>query len=145
MASKNKNLLKPEILTICDYATISQEGKLSILGIFDQIYVTQFPAQHLRMFVVSSLTGLAGSSHTITLRLIDPLKEEKIKQEMKVVIGPNGKASLLAELGNLPLPVAGEYTIEIKEATVIGSVKFSVFKTSQGGVNPSPSNKENLN
>lgn len=35
--------LHTEIITLCDYALISREGKLSISGIFDELRVQKFP------------------------------------------------------------------------------------------------------
>ena len=36
---------------ICDYATVSQDGKLSVLGIFGQINAAQVPVIHAQMFL----------------------------------------------------------------------------------------------
>lgn len=40
---------------LCDYATVSQEGKLSILGIFTNINAAKFPATHPQMYLAFDL------------------------------------------------------------------------------------------
>jgi hypothetical protein len=40
---------------LCDYATVSKEGKLSVLGIFSTISVSQIPARHAQMFLAFEL------------------------------------------------------------------------------------------
>lgn len=40
---------------LCDYATVSQEGKLSVLGIFTNINVTKIPATHPQMYLAFDL------------------------------------------------------------------------------------------
>ncbi|MEX2181653.1 MAG: hypothetical protein WD771_06390 [Gemmatimonadaceae bacterium] len=37
---------------LCDYATISREGKLSVMGMFDQIASAQVPVVHPLMYLV---------------------------------------------------------------------------------------------
>jgi hypothetical protein len=121
-------LLKLKLFTLCDYANLSQDGKLSVMGIFDQIFINDTPSQHPRMFVVAVLEGLPNEHKHLKLIISDPLGQENIKQELKVTLGPNGMANLLAELGNLPLPTTGEYTIKLMDSVTLGKIKFSVFK-----------------
>jgi len=43
---------------LCDYASVSREGKLSLNGIFENINVRAFPAQHPLMFAVANISGV---------------------------------------------------------------------------------------
>ncbi len=40
---------------LCDYATVSREGKLSVLGIFSQIHAAQVPLVHAQAFLAYEL------------------------------------------------------------------------------------------
>ena len=40
----NKQNLHTEIIALCDYASVSREGKLSINGIFDEFRPVNLPA-----------------------------------------------------------------------------------------------------
>src|SRR3989338_9331554 len=55
--------LSVNLFVICDYALVSQEGKLSINGIFDNIYTEQTPSIHPQTFIVLSLKGKPLSEH----------------------------------------------------------------------------------
>ncbi len=47
--------MKISFAHICDYATVSREGKLSVLGIFTNINVAKFPATHAQMYLAFDL------------------------------------------------------------------------------------------
>ena len=44
-----------DFAVIADYALVDQAGKLSVLGIFQHIWVQQFPAMHPRLHLVLRL------------------------------------------------------------------------------------------
>src|SRR5437899_4423325 len=46
-----------DFAVIADYALVDQAGKLSVLGIFQHIWVQQFPATHPRLHLVLRLKG----------------------------------------------------------------------------------------
>jgi hypothetical protein len=124
--------LSTEIFTLCDYATVSREQKLSVIGIFDQFYVANVPTNWPKMFLVAVLSGETNKEYEITLKIIPPGKTEQNfpDKDLKVTLGPNGKANLITELVNFPLPLAGAYKVEILEQSKkVGSLEFKVNKT----------------
>ena len=124
--------LKTEIFTLCDYATVSREQKLSVIGIFDQFYVASVPTQWAKMFLVAIIAGEPNKEYDITLKVNPPLKTETKfpDKQLKVTLGPNGRANLITELVNFPLPHAGTYTFQLKEdKTLVGELEFKVNKT----------------
>ncbi len=54
---------------ICDYASVSREGKLSIMGIFENINARVFPVHHPLMYVVANAAGL-NSGDRFTCELV---------------------------------------------------------------------------
>ncbi len=124
--------IKTEIFTLCDYATVSREQKLSVIGIFDQFYLANVPTNWPKMFLVAVLSGEPDKEYDITLRIIPPGKVEQgfPDKELKVTLGQNGKANLITELVNFPLQLAGTYRVEITEGKdTIGTLEFKVNKT----------------
>ena len=124
--------LSTEIFVLCDYATVSQEQKLSLIGIFDQFFVANLPTSWPRMFLVAVLKGDPGTEYPLTLKLIPPEKTEQEfpDREIKVTLGQNGKANLMTELVNLPLPLAGIYRVELaSKEEKISQLEFRVNKT----------------
>lgn len=127
--------LKLELLLLCDYAILSKENKLSLLGIFDQIYVEKVPSQHLKMYLVGVLKGEPSSEVIIKFSIKDPQKNEILKTpELKIRFGENGLANLINEFGNFPIKEVGSYLIEVFTSdTKLGESKFVVLQV--GGKN----------
>lgn len=62
------------LAALADSANISQEGKLNILGEFNQIYATSLPAQHSAMSLVLRLEAGPveyGQEKHVEIRLVD--------------------------------------------------------------------------
>ncbi|MCR4324623.1 MAG: hypothetical protein NUV69_02965 [Candidatus Curtissbacteria bacterium] len=124
--------LTTEIFVLCDYAMVSREQTLSILGIFDQFFVTDLPTSWPKMFLVAVLVGDAGKEYDILLKLTPPQETDQSfpDKELKVALGPNGRANLITELVNFPLPLTGTYKVEIlTEGQKVGGLEFKVNKT----------------
>jgi len=49
--------VKIDFAVVADYALVDQYGKLSVLGIFQHIWVPQFPALHPRLHLVLRVKG----------------------------------------------------------------------------------------
>src|SRR5919204_3250104 len=47
--------MRLSLALLADYANVSHDGKLNIMGIFGQIHAPQFPAVHAQMHLVLSL------------------------------------------------------------------------------------------
>jgi hypothetical protein len=109
-----------QLALVCDHAIIDQHGKLSVLGIFDRIWVERFPAIHPRLHLVLRLKGRRTEvgDHTVLIQLVDDAGREILRGEGNVQIGepPAGivdieAAAVLAF--DVPLEKAGVYTFEI--------------------------------
>lgn len=113
-----------------DYALVDQAGKLSVLGIFQHIWVQQFPAMHPRLHLVLRLKGKRTEvgEHQVQIRLLDESGTE--------ILGGNGVVNFAEppagvmdiEAGailvfDVPFPHAGAYRFEI---TIDGVQKAAV-------------------
>lgn len=124
--------LTTDIFVLCDLASVSQEQKLSIIGIFDQFFVANLPATWPRMFLVAVIRGDAEKEYPITLKLTPPEKTENSfpDKEFTIKLGQNGKANVMTELVNFPLQVAGIHKIQLLDGKeVIGELQYKVNKT----------------
>ncbi len=111
-----------DLALLADAATIDATGKINILGIFDRISVSQFPAQHGRISLVLRLT--AGTSevgtHEMEIRLSDPNGAEvlSLNGEMQLVGGPGAGAGIrvphVLNLDGLVFPGPGRYSFDVK-------------------------------
>jgi len=114
----------------CDYAIIDQHGKLSVLGMFERIWVERFPVVHPRLHLVLRLKGRRTEigDHPVQIRLVDDLGHEVLRGDGAVQIGEPPAGVVEVEAGavlafDIPLERAGTYTFEIAvdghlEATV---------------------------
>lgn len=124
--------LTTDIFVLCDYATVSQDQKLSIIGIFDQFFVANLPANWPRMFLVAVVRGEANEEYQITLKLTPPQKTQNDfpDKDFTIKLGQNGKANVMTELVNFPLQIAGVHKIQLMDGKdVISSLEYRVNKT----------------
>ena len=65
---------------VCDYALVDRFGKLSIMGIFEQLWIARFPAVHPRVHLVLRLKGKRTEvgKHTVRIRFLNDNEEEII-------------------------------------------------------------------
>jgi hypothetical protein len=109
------------LAVLADYANVSREGKLNIMGIFDRIFARQLPGQFPPMQVVIRLEAHyaeMGREHTIQIQLRDPDGETlfDINGSFTPVGGEVGETAPLnhiISLGNLPLHKPGGHTVVI--------------------------------
>ncbi len=118
----------------CDYALIDQHGKLSVLGIFERIWVERFPAVHPRLHLVLRLKGRRTEigDHPIVIRLVDDAGREVLRGDGAVQIGEPPAGVLEVEAGavlafDVPLERPGTYTFEIAvDGTLQATVPIAV-------------------
>jgi hypothetical protein len=109
-----------KLAVLADYANVTAEGKLNILGIFDRIAVAEFPAAHPQMHLVLRLEAHPAErdrTHDVELRLHGPDGETvfEVKGELEAH-GPPGQAiatNQILTLSNLQLARPGGYTFVI--------------------------------
>jgi len=109
-----------DFAVLADYALIDQHGKLSVLGMFQNIWVPAFPAVHPRTHLVLRVRGLRTEigSHQIRIRFVDESGTEHLGGDGTVEFGepPAGVTQLEAGavlVFDVPLPHPGTYWFEI--------------------------------
>ena len=119
-----------DFAVIADYALVDQAGKLSVLGIFQHVWVQQFPAMHPRLHLVLRLKGKRTEigEHQVQIKLLDEQDNEVLggNGAVNVAEPPAGVTDIEAGailVFDVPLPHAGAYRFEI---TVDGETKAAV-------------------
>ena len=109
-------------LLVADYANITQDGKLNVMGIFTNISAQNFPAVHPEMYLVAQLTASSfeyGRDCEIIVKLIDEDASEELanfKQSVKVPTGERGQKvplNLILKLVHIQFPRPGTYEFGI--------------------------------
>lgn len=109
-----------DFAVLADYALIDQQGKLSIIGIFQHVWVTAFPTVNARTHLVLRVKGRRTEigSHSIRIRFVDDGGQELLGGEGTVQFGEPVAGVTELEAGavlvfDIPLPRAGQYAFEI--------------------------------
>jgi hypothetical protein len=108
--------MQVKLAVLADYANVTGDGKLNILGIFDRINLLQIPAAHPQMHLVLRLDAHAAEldrSHAVEIRLHDPDGNTIFEVQGEIV--PHGEAgqpvstNQILTLNNLQLEKVGNY------------------------------------
>lgn len=109
-----------DFAVLADYALVDQHGKLSVLGIFQHVWVERFPAVHPRTHLVLRVKGhrLEVGSHAVRIRFKDEAGNELLGGDGTIAFAepPPGVSEM--ESGavlvfDVPLPQPGRYAFEI--------------------------------
>jgi hypothetical protein len=115
---------------LADYANVTAEGKLNILGIFDRITVQELPAVHTQMHLVLRLeasTADQNRSHNVEIRLQDP--EGRSLLDVRGDLVPHGvpgrpsATNQILAFNNVQLATAGVHAFVV---SVDGSLRAEV-------------------
>ncbi len=106
---------------LVDYANISREGKLNILGIFDTLWVISFPATHPQMQLVINFEASRAEEGKekkveVQFRDSDGNKLNSISGKLKVPKGESGqpiKMTHIIVINNLLIEKPGHYEFNI--------------------------------
>lgn len=110
-----------DFAVVCDYALIDQYGKLSVMGIFQHIWVSQFPTVHPRLHLVIRLRGRRTEvgEHALTIRLADDEGGEVLSGNGTVTFNEPPAGVTEIEAGAIlafdtPFQKPGRYTFMIR-------------------------------
>ena len=126
---------------LADYANISREGKLNIMGIFEQIFALNFPAVHAQLQLVLRLesTPFESGTHPLRVAFIDADAHELFAIPGSLNIpdsqsGENITTNQIFLLNGVTLPRPGvyEFVIHINEQEV-GRVPLRAIAVSPPG------------
>jgi hypothetical protein len=109
--------MQVKLAVLADYANVTTEGKLNILGIFDRIQVARLPAVHPQMQFILRLEAHPAErdrAHGLEIRLHDP--DGKTAFELKGEVVPRGggpvetiSSNQIVTINNLNLEQTGEF------------------------------------
>ncbi len=112
--------MKVDFAVVCDYALVDQYGKLSVLGIFQHVWVATFPTVHPRLHLVVRLRGKRTEigEHRLEIRFVDESDNEILRGSGTVTCNEPPAGVLEIEAGtvlafDVPLQQEGKYRFEI--------------------------------
>jgi hypothetical protein len=133
--------MKIDFAVVCDYALVDQFGKLSVIGLFQHIWVQKFPTIHPRLHLVIRLKGSRTEvgPHDVRIRLLSEEDQEILSGDGKVNLPEPPAGVLEVEAGavlafDVPFQKPGHYRFEID---VDSAVQTAVPIAVSQGPNPS--------
>jgi hypothetical protein len=109
--------MRLELFLAADYANITGDGKLNVMGIFREINAFNFPARHSSMHLVIKMVpelGEYGVSRDLFVKLLDPDGNELagLSGRFDVPKGSRGitpEVNVILELKDIIFPQPGPY------------------------------------
>ena len=108
-----------KLFLVADCANVTREGKLNVMGIFDRIYATNFPARHSSLHLIIKLVaelGEPGQTRDFTIKLLDPNGNQgfDLSGQIQIPLSEQDRmpeVNLVLELKDLIFPQPGPYDI----------------------------------
>ncbi|MGI8967980.1 MAG: DUF6941 family protein [Chloroflexota bacterium] len=100
---------------LCDYALTSEDGKLSVVGIFSNINFPNLPNAYARFFVVYIITLDVGT-HDVQIGIVDPVGQQMLPEPPAVQVNveaPNADTNLVIDFNNLPFQRSGVHQVQL--------------------------------
>ena len=100
-----------------DYANITREGKLNVMGIFNDIFSPAFPARHASMHIVATLgaeLGEPGQTRDFTIKLLDEdgIQILELSGQIQIPTAEHGRrpeVNLILGINDIIFPKPGIY------------------------------------
>jgi hypothetical protein len=113
--------MRVDLAVLSDYATMTADQKLVIVGVFDTILVRSLPASHpsLHLSLRVSVGAVDQGEHVLLVRLVDPDGREVVpalKAQFSADVpldGDEGTLQMVLEIGPVPFSVAGPHAVDI--------------------------------
>ena len=124
--------VQTKLIAFCDYASISRENKLSVMGIFDEVRVTQLPGGIARAFFVAVLAGEPDASYQLTVTGSIGKKIIFHPLQLNIQMSTNGQSNIVLDLVNIGFPEEGTYDFVIEQnKKQVGSTNVKVIHLKQ--------------
>jgi hypothetical protein len=133
-------MMELTLALLADYANMTREGKLNLMGIFNRVFAPSFPAHHLEMRLVmkfSAPPGETGTKKNVVVKLLNADGKLVLQTAGDVTI-PEESSSVTFELVHIldlrltPFEKPGQYAFHILvNGDTKGMVPFDVVQTPQ--------------
>ncbi len=107
--------LKTEIIALCDNASVANDGKVTITGIFDQFTADKFPAGFMEKFLVATINGEPNTTYNLTVKLEKKDVSQNLLNPTMVTAttSQTGKHNMIIRLAQVGFEKEGEYYFKI--------------------------------
>ena len=105
--------IKLNFLHVCENVLISQDGKISVIGVFNRLLTKGWPAIHPKFSVVTNIST-SLEEYIEVVEIISPENKTIAKAKNKIIINKKGQSSnFVADFTNIVFPIEGKYKIRV--------------------------------
>src|SRR4030067_3822682 len=118
---------------LCDYAFLSVDRKVNIIGVFETINAQKFPVTHPKFVIVGSVAP-SKKDFKMSINIEEKSTSESVikdvhEREVSLPEEQNQNFNFIVEVINTNFVKAGEYNVEIKiDGKVIGETPLRVVE-----------------
>lgn len=114
--------MRVDLVVLADYATVTADQKLVIVGVFDSILASSLPMRLPSIYVALRVCSgpVDNGDHTLILRLVNPdgqpvAPELKADFNVQVPLDSEGEGALQIVMGmsNVEFKVPGPYAVDV--------------------------------
>jgi hypothetical protein len=145
--AKPRTIVKVEVFSLCDFASVDAGGKLNIIGVFDSMWARESPIVYGLCVLAARLRFEKGEEGTkqVKISFIDPdgnLVMPVAEAIAPVVSQPTAStttAHIITMISQINLPTFGEYSLSLViDGNQVASTPFYVIQTLSFPPPPSP-------
>jgi hypothetical protein len=123
--------MKIDQLLLCDLAFYGSDGKLNLIGIFENILVPQLPFSHSKICIVGFVSGPSDAKDQVFVSVTGPAGKAIVPpQPINIKFGAYGLTHFRFELINFPIQTEGSYKISVSDSkTELKNTQLFIKKT----------------
>ncbi len=134
---QNNNKFKISYLVLCDFASLSNQNKLNIIGAFENISATEVPSMHPQFFIAGSIKVIQKGKYDFSIIIIDNdgieiAQKQNFPYDSAEAAKSNSQDDnilLLVQIVNLKLEKFGDYKVVLSaDEEVLAEAEFHVVK-----------------
>ena len=138
--STTEQQAKPQMVytLFCDDVRLEVGNKLSLMGVFHQIVVQQFPVTLMKFAVVSQWRG--EGRHLSEVRILTPDRRQAIvlAEPSPFEVAPGGVANNISFFFNVEFPAPGHYRVQtLVDSTLADERELTLLQVDASG-SPAP-------
>jgi len=126
---------------LCDYAFLSIDKKVNIIGVFETINAAKFPVTHPKFVIVGSVAP-SKKNFKMSLNIAEKgtgtlVLGDVHEREVSLPTGQTQNFNFIVEVINTNFPKPAEYVVEIKiDSEVIGEIPLKVVESKLEALGP---------
>lgn len=114
---------------VCAGVDQSVLGSISLIHVFNEIAVPEFPAQHRKLVVACEIEGDSSEGFSLTVQGVAPDGHQVSRTDLKALTNAAGIAQVVVTVANTPLPEAGTYVFRVSlEDSAAADIRVRVVK-----------------